>query len=196
MKPRHVEIRAVHAKQQARAVIDGALVVGQARAVGGADFAESGAAFGHDVGNAEAVADFDELTAGDDDFTAAGESGQHQKNSGGVVVDDDGGFGAGQARQQARRVNVASAPRASFQVVFEIGILRCSGADSFDGFCSERRAAEVGVQDDPGGVDDGTQRGLKQLVNFGNDFRDELVRQVRRREIALGALVFLCGAGT
>ena len=60
------EIRRVDAEEQASAFVEGAFVIADARAIGGADFAQHGAAFGHDVGNAEAVADFDQLAAGDD----------------------------------------------------------------------------------------------------------------------------------
>src|SRR6202011_2385593 len=42
---------------------DGALVIGQARDVGGADLAQDGAAHPHDVGNAKTAADLDELAA-------------------------------------------------------------------------------------------------------------------------------------
>ena len=48
----------MHAQQQPRAFVDGAFVVGDAGAVGGSDFAQGGAAFGHDFGDAEAVANF------------------------------------------------------------------------------------------------------------------------------------------
>ena len=77
-------------------MVDGAFVVGDAGAVGGADFAKGGAAFGHDLGDAETVADFNQLAAGDDDFAAFGERGQDEQNGRGAIVDDDGGFGPGQ----------------------------------------------------------------------------------------------------
>ena len=47
------------AKNEACGLVDGAFVVCEAGAICGADFAENGSAFGHDVWNAEAVADFD-----------------------------------------------------------------------------------------------------------------------------------------
>ena len=84
----------MHAEQEARAVGDGALVVGDARAVGGADFAQGGIRLRHHVGDAEGAADFDQLSAGDDDFAAFGQGVQREQNGGGVVVDDDGGDGA------------------------------------------------------------------------------------------------------
>ena len=44
---------------------------------------------GHDVGNAEAVADFDQFAARDDGFAAGGEFVERQEYGGGVVVDRD-----------------------------------------------------------------------------------------------------------
>lgn len=100
--------------------IDGALVIGDARAIGGADFSQARAARGHYVGDAKAVADFDEFAAGDDDFGVFGECIEHEKNGGGVVVHNDGGFRAGDFREQAVGVRVALAARAGGDVVFEI----------------------------------------------------------------------------
>ncbi len=89
----------MHAQQQARVFVDGAFVVGDAGAVGRAHFAQCCAAFGHDFGDAEAVADFDQLAARDDYFAAFGKSGENEQDRGGAVVDDDGGFGAGETLQ-------------------------------------------------------------------------------------------------
>ena len=80
---------------------DGELVIGDARSVGGADFAENGAALGHDVGNAESVADFDQLATRDDYFGALGESVENEKNGSGIVVDDDGRFRSGPLQGQS-----------------------------------------------------------------------------------------------
>ena len=83
----------MHAQQESRAVVDGRFVVGDARAVGGADFAQRGVRLRHHVGDAERAADFDQFSAGDDDFAALGQRVQREQNGGGVVVDDDGGDG-------------------------------------------------------------------------------------------------------
>ena len=64
----------------------------------------------HDIRNAEAVADFDQLAARDDDFAARGQFVQRQENGGGVVVDGDAGR-AEQAFQQARPVWTSRLPR-------------------------------------------------------------------------------------
>ena len=123
----------------------------------------------HDFGDAEAVADFDEFAAGDDDFAAVGERGQDEQDGGGAIVDDDGGFGAGQAFEEMRGVDVALAACAGFEIVFEIGVLRGGAAKFFDGGFGERRAAKIGVQDDAGGVDDRLKRAGEDLLDRGRD---------------------------
>ena len=74
---------------------NGALVVAQMRAVGGADLDEFGARGRHDIGDAEATADLDKLAAADDDLFACGMGRQHQQHSGGVVVNDQRVLGTG-----------------------------------------------------------------------------------------------------
>ena len=56
---------------------DGALVVRQVRAVGGADLDEFGARSRHDIRNTEAATDLDELATAHDDLFARGMSRQH-----------------------------------------------------------------------------------------------------------------------
>ena len=76
---------------------DGFFEVAEARDVGGADLLQDGAADGHDVGDAEAAADFDELAARDDHFLAVAQSAEGDDRGGGVVVDGGRGFGPGEA---------------------------------------------------------------------------------------------------
>ena len=75
---------------------DGALVVAQMRAVGGADLDEFGARGRHDVGNTEAATDLDELAAADDNLFARGMGGKYQQHRGGIVVDDQRVLGSGE----------------------------------------------------------------------------------------------------
>src|ERR1700722_2719142 len=160
----------MNAKKHARFFGDGGFVVREARAVRGADFAQRRAALRHDFGNAEAVANFDEFAARDKDFAIASERGEDKQHGGGAIVDDDGGFGAGEALEKLTGMNVAFAARAGFEIVFEIGILRCGAAKFLDGGFGERGAAEIGVEDDAGGVDDGLERLGKDLFDGVGDF--------------------------
>ena len=89
---------------------DGALVVAQMRAVGGADLDEFGARSRHDIGDAEATADFDELAAAHDDLFARSVSGQHQQHRGGIIVDDERVLGTGKRTDQLRGVLLAGPP--------------------------------------------------------------------------------------
>ena len=82
---------------------DGALVVGGARPVRRADLDEPRAGAGEHVGDAEAVADLDQLAARDDHLAALGERGEREQHRAGVVVDDERRLGAGQPAQDARR---------------------------------------------------------------------------------------------
>ena len=141
----------MHAEQQARALVDGRAVILDAGAVGGSDFANGGAGAGHDLGDAEAVADFDQLAARDDRFSAGGQLVEGQKDGGRVVVDGDPRR-AEQPLQKLRAVDVALSAPAGGEVVLQVGITgeRRHGA--------ERRAPQVGVQHHARGVDHAAQR--------------------------------------
>ncbi len=160
----------MNAEEHARFVGDSVCVIGDARAVGGADFAQHRAALRHDFRNAEAIADLDQFAARDEDFTVTGECGEDEQNSRGAIVDDDRGFGAGQTLQKLRGVNVALAARAGFKVILEVRILRGRAAKFFDCGFGERGAPEVGMKDHAGGVDDGLQRLGKYLFDGFCDF--------------------------
>ena len=67
----------MHTKENAGVFVDGVFVVAQARTIRGADLTKNRAALRHDFRYAKAIADFNELTAGDNDFTAFGECGEH-----------------------------------------------------------------------------------------------------------------------
>ncbi len=68
------------AQDQRRAIVDRGGVVGRARAVGRADFAERRAGLAHHVGDAEAAADLDQFAAGDDHLAALRERREHQQH--------------------------------------------------------------------------------------------------------------------
>ena len=106
-------------------------VIGDARAVRGADLAQDGAGLRHDVGHAEAAADLDQLAARDDHLASARRVRQHQQRRRGVVVHDHRGLGAGQRRQQRFGVHGPRAARAPGEVVLEVrvaagGVAQCA----------------------------------------------------------------------
>ena len=97
------EVRLVDAQEQRGVRPDRALVVGGARAVRRPDLDEAGAGAGEHVGDAEAVADLDQLAARDEHLAPLGERGEREQHRGGVVVDDERGLGAGQPAEDRRR---------------------------------------------------------------------------------------------
>lgn len=132
--------------------VDGGAVVIGAGAVGGTHFAERSAGAGHDVGDAEAVADLDEFAARDNDFAAGGKLIECEVDRGGVVIDNDGRF-AEDLFQENGGVDVALAAAAGCEVVFEVHVAAGRG------FFGKRGAAEVGMEYDAGGVDDTLEGG-------------------------------------
>lgn len=94
----------------------------------------------------KAIADFNQLAAGDYYFETGRQLIQRQIDGRCVVVHRDAGR-AGKTFDQLRRVDVALATRASGQIVFKIRV-------SEQGFkCSQRSAAKIGVQHHAGRVD-------------------------------------------
>ena len=147
----------VHAQQQRGLGRDRALVVGGRRAVRRAHLDQAGAARGEDVGDAEAVADLDQLAARDEHVAARGERAQHEHQRGGVVGDGEPGLGAGQRGDQRRDGVLARAAAARREVELEVGVAAGDGVGRGQRLAGERRAAEVGVDDHAGGVHDRPQ---------------------------------------
>ena len=149
------------AHQQAGAVCDGAAVIVDVGAVGGADFAQGGAGAGHDIGDAKAIADLDQFAARDDGLAARRQFVQGEEDGSGIVVDGDGRR-AEQVFEQRRGVGVALAAASGAEIVFQVAV---AGEQSV---LAERGAAEVGVEHDAGGVDDAAQRRLFPILEgFG-----------------------------
>ena len=102
-EPDDAEVRLVHAQDEGRLGAERALVVGDARAVRGADLDEPRARAGEHLGDAEAVADLDQLAAGDEHVPPFGERREREHHGGRVVVDDERGLGTGDPAEQRRR---------------------------------------------------------------------------------------------
>ena len=123
----------MHAQQQARALGDGFAIIVDAGAVGGAHFAQHRARARHDIGDAEAVADLDQLAARDDHFAAGGQFVQRQKNRGGVVVDGDCRARPAAARAAPPTWTSRLPRRPRGEIVFEIGVAGENGASGASG---------------------------------------------------------------
>jgi hypothetical protein len=97
------------AQHERGGLVRGALVVGGARAIRGADLDEPRARAQEYVGDAEAVADFDQLASRDQHLAPLGEGGECEQHRSGVVVDDDGRLGACEPPEDRRHVVLARA---------------------------------------------------------------------------------------
>ena len=73
------------------------------------------------------------------------------------------------ARMPARTLACRFAALAGREVEFEVEIAACRVVGRVGGLFVERRAAEVGVQDDAGGVDDRSQGRGRAGVEFRHD---------------------------
>ena len=116
------EVRLVHAQEQRRRVADRALVVLGPRAVRRPDLHEPRAGPRQHVRNAEAVADLEQLAAGDDDLASLGERGEREQHRPGVVVDDERALGAGEPPQHVGDVVLARPACAFGEVVLEVRV--------------------------------------------------------------------------
>ena len=191
----HAVVGGVHLEQHGRIRRDGALVIKGVRLVRGAHLHHAGVRLRHDVRYAEAAADLDELASADDGFVAGGELGEHHHDGCRVVVHGDGGLGAGKRADEVFHMVVAAAARHVLDAVFERGVAaRRLHHGLYGGLC-QHAAAEVGVNDHAGCVDDApearAQRGQRAVDGIGQDGlcvdrihcsrQDELALPVYRR---------------
>ena len=143
----------MHAQQGPRVFRDGFLIVLNASAVGGADFAQRRTTLRHHFGDAKAVADFYQFAARDNHFAVFRKRRKNHQDCRSAIVDDDGVFGARQARQEFGRVHIALAARSSFEVIFQIRVMNRSLAKLVEYGGRKRRTAQVRVQDHSCGID-------------------------------------------
>ncbi len=116
------EVRLVDAKQQRGVRVDRVRVVGGARPVRRADLDEPRAGAPEHVGDAEAVADLDQLAARHDHLAPFGERGEREQQCAGVVVHDDRRLGARQPPHDRGDVILARAARAGAELVLEVRV--------------------------------------------------------------------------
>src|SRR5439155_13746957 len=90
--------------------------------------------------------------ARDDDLAPLGERREREEDGRGVVVDDEGRLGAGQAAQDGRDVVLPRAAPSAREVVLEVRVAPTDLGHPFERRARERRAAEVRVHDHAGGV--------------------------------------------
>ncbi len=150
-EPGHPKIAGMHAQKQTRALIDGGTVIVDLSAIGGAHFAQRRTGPRHNIGNSEAVADFDQFTARHYHLAVPRKLRQCEKDGRGIIVDGDR-RGSQEALEKARGVSVALAPASGSDVVFEVGV----AGERIP--TPERCSPQIGMQHDTGSVDDAAQR--------------------------------------
>ena len=181
-EPRDVVVRRVNLEHEAGVGSDRGGVVAQMGAVGRADLADPRAGRLHQLGEPEAVADLDQLAAAHHDLLAGSQRHGGQQQGGGVVVDDmHVARGRYHVRQGGQRATAAAGAAPGFQVELDVG--GAAGRHHrVDGGLRQRRAAEIRVHDDPGGVDHGPQ--ARRADRQGGDGGvDDLLRRRSRRRV-------------
>src|ERR1700675_1070779 len=83
------EVAGMHAQQQARSFVDGLAIIFDTRPIGGPDLPQHCARALHNIWDAEAIADFDQLAARDDHLESCGQLVEAEINRRGVVVHRD-----------------------------------------------------------------------------------------------------------
>ncbi len=160
--------------------------IGDARAIRGADLAQSGPALPEDLRNSKRAADLHQLPAAHQDLAPFGESVDGEKHGRGVVVDHHGSLGREHGLEPSLRVGLAMPAVALREVELEIGVRRRDGGHMSGDFGREGRAAEVGVNDHPGGVDDAFEGVSGRVIARDRDSRvDGLEGALESRRVFL-----------
>ena len=92
----HPVVGRMDLEHERRLLGDGRLEVGKVGSVGGANLDHHGSGCRHQFGEAVGATDFNQLAARDRHLPPGGEGGERQIETGGVVVDDQGGLSPGQ----------------------------------------------------------------------------------------------------
>ncbi len=175
------EVRLVDAQQQRGVRGHGRVVVGGARAIRRPDLDEARTRACEHVGDAEAVADLDQLAARDEHVAALRERGEREQHRRRVVVDDDRRLGAGEPAQERCHVILPRAARSR-----PTGRTRGSSSrgrprpPARSPPAAERCAAEVRVDDHAGRVQHAAQGRAARAGQLGREPRGEVARVERR----------------
>jgi len=146
-------IARMHLQEERRLRTDRPLVVGEARLVRRAHLAQDGAALREDVGDAERAADLDQLAARDDHLAPLRQRVEHEHHRGGVVVHHERRRPGEQEPEEPLQVDAARATIPGREVVFERRVGAADFRHPAQRLLGQRRASEVGVDDDASCVD-------------------------------------------
>jgi hypothetical protein len=182
------EVRLVDAQEEGGLGPDRVLVVVHAGAVRRPDLDQPGAGPGEDVRDPEAVADLDQLATRDQHLASVRECGEREQDGGRVVVDHERRLGAGQPAQDRGDVVLPRAPCALGEVVLEVRVAAGDLAQPVERLLRQRCAAEVGVDDHAGCVQDAPETRPTDLLELGPQAGGEVARLDARADL-LSSLV-------
>ena len=106
------------------------------------------------VRHPESTADLDGFSARDHDLLSGRHRRQHQKHRRGAVVHDQRRLCPGQRAQQPGDLAHAAAALIALRVDLQRHRVGCRRAHRLGGLRAHRRATEIGVDDDAGGIED------------------------------------------
>ena len=124
--------------------------------VSGAHFDQGRAALLHHIRHPEAAADLDQLAARDDHAGARCQRPQHEDCGKRAVIHDQGRFSAGDLAQQLLDLPAALATLPAGHIKFQRAVILSSRQHSVLRGHAQRRTPKVGMDDHPGGVDQGS----------------------------------------
>jgi hypothetical protein len=138
---------------QCRPVADRRLVIRGGCAVASAHLFDDGAAARNKIEHPEWAAKANRRPARKQDLLAGGQRVEHEEHRRGVVIDHGGRFRACKVHQQIGNRLLARSAIALREVVLDIERLRRCPDDGVDGQLGKQRASQVGVNQQPRGVD-------------------------------------------
>jgi hypothetical protein len=149
----------VHPQDRACALADRGSVVAGSRAVRRADLDQERARLAHDLGDAEASADLDQLTTRDDHLTSGARERAHcEQRRGGAIVDHERVLRAGELTEQGLNALAPSRALTAREIHLEIAIAGGGRRDRRAYRGRERSATEVRVHDHSGRVQNPSRR--------------------------------------
>ena len=209
-EPDDSKVGLVHAEEERRLARDRVFVISRARPVRRPDLAQPRAGARKHVRDAKAVADLDQLAAGDEHVAPLRQCGEREHHRGSVVVDDERRLGAGQAAQDRRDMVLARSACARKQVVLEVGVAARGVEHAHQRLLGERRASQIRVRDHTGRVEHASQprrpcclelfaqsRAEIARIRTGTDLlpcaREDRARRVRGERISAAACELVDG---
>ena len=177
----------MHLEQQRGRRADGAFVVGEAGPVGRADLDDLRPRGGEDLRDAERAADLDQLAARDDDLAPRASAARASSRAAALLLVTRAASAPVSVGEQPFEAAGALAAAAGREIDLEVAGGGLKGRQPRRDLRGQRRTPEVGVQEDPGGVQHPAQgRSEPRLETEAEALRKPLepVAELRARRAA------------